>query len=117
MRCDQYIGLNPWARRLVTRKQKVREQGVRIFANGKKQRFSRWRRMPLVRVEHAGVLRGAWTDRVALLHRYTMPNGDKYVEYVQATPWSGGPCYYIALMDKHGNPVPESLWTEEEMVG
>lgn len=115
-RSDQYIGLNSWAKRLVSRKEKVREHGVRIFADGRKQRFSRWRRMPNARVEHAGVIHGAWNPRVALLHRYTFPaTGEVFVEYVQATPWSGGPCYFIALMDKHGKPVPESLWTDEEM--
>lgn len=114
-RSDQYIGLNERARRMVTGKVKVREHGTRIFADGKKQRFSRWRRMPVARVEHAGILRGVWTPKVAVLHRYTMPDGKVYVEYVQAAPWSGGPCYFIALMDKHGKPVPESLWTEEEM--
>lgn len=114
-RSDQYIGLNDWARRLVTRKQKVREVGVQIFANGKKKSFNRWRRAAMTRKEHAGVIPGVWIEQVSLLHRYTMPDGTVYVEYVQATPWSGGPCYFIALMDKHGNPVPESLWTEEEM--
>ena len=116
-RSDQYIGLNAWAQRLVTRKVKVREVGVRIFGNGKKQRFSRWRRMPLARVEHAGILHGVWKPDLAKLHRYTLPNGEQYVEYVQASPWSGGPCYFIALKDKHGNPVQESLWTDEEMGG
>ena len=114
-RSDQYIGLNPWAKHLVTRKVKVREHGVRTFADGTKQRFSRWRRMPLVRSEHAGIIRGAWNPMVARLHRYTMPSGEVLTEYVQAEPWCSGPCYFIALMDKHGKPVPESLWTEEEM--
>lgn len=116
-RSDQYIGLNPWARRLVNSKQKVREEGIRTYANGKKQRFNRWRRMPDARREHAGIIRGAWLPKVAPLHRYTMPDGTVYVEFVQCTPWSGGPCYFIALMDKHGNPVPQSLWTDEEIMG
>lgn len=116
-RSDQYIGLNDWARKLVTRKEKVREHGVRIFANGKKQKFSRWRRMPLVRSEHAGIIRGAWTPEVAKLHRYTLSDGKVYVEFVQAEPWHSGPCYFIALKDRHGNVVPESLWTDEEIEG
>ena len=116
-RSDQYIGLNPWAKRMLTRKVKVREEGVRYFADGKKQRFNRWRRMPLVRTEHAGVIHGAYSPIVAKLHRYTMQNGEQFVEYVQAAPWYGGPCYFIALMDKHGKPVPESLWTDEEITG
>lgn len=115
MRCDQYIGLNNWARRLVTRKAKVREYGVQVFADGARKQFSRWRRIPLVRTEHAGAIRGAYKPQVNKLHRYTLPGGEQYTEYVQATPWSGGPCYFIALKDKHGNPVPESLWTDAEL--
>jgi hypothetical protein len=115
MRCDQYIGLNGWAKRLVTRKQQVREIGIQILPGGVKKSFNRWRRVPVVRTEHAGVIRGAYKAQVAKLHRYTLPTGEQYVEYLQAQPWSGGPCYFIALKDKHGNPVPESLWTDEEI--
>jgi hypothetical protein len=116
-RSDQYIGLNTWARKLVTRKLTVREEGTRTFPGGKKQRFSRWRRMPVARKQHVGVIRGAWIPVVAVLHRYTMPNGEQYVEFVQANPWSSGPQYFIALKDSRGNPVPESLWTDEEICG
>jgi len=116
-RCDQYVGLNAWARRFVTRKVKVREQGLRHFADGTKQSFNRWRRMPVARCEHAGIIRGAWKPEVAKLHRYTMPNGEVYVEFVQAAPWCGGPNYFIALKDKHGQVVHESLWTDEEIRG
>lgn len=115
MRCDQYFGLNDWARCLVTRKQKVRESGLRIFADGTKNHFSRWRRIPLVRCQDIGVIRGDWKRQVAKLHRYTMPNGEQYVEYLQACTSSGGPCYFIALKDKHGTPLPASLWTAEEI--
>ena len=115
MRCDQYIGLNDWARKLVSTKTKVREYGVQVFADGGRARFSRWRRITLVRKEHAGVIRGAYKPQVDKLHRYTLPSGEVFTEFVQATPWSGGPCYFIALKDKHGVPVPESLWTKDEI--
>lgn len=116
MRCDQYIGLNDWARRLVTRKEKVREFGVQVFAGGKRKKFSRWRRIPVARKESAGVIRGAYDSRFPL-HRYTLPGGVVLVEYVQASPWSGGPCYFVALKDQQGRPVPESLWTDAEING
>jgi hypothetical protein len=38
-----------------------------------------------------------------------------YEEFVQATPWSGGPCYHIALRDRTGKVVANSLWSEEEL--
>lgn len=114
-RSDQFIGLNKRARRLVQRKICVHEQGLRTFANGRTQRFNRWRRIPVARKEVIGVIAGAWIPVVAQLHRYTLPGGRVLEEFVQATPWSSGPCYFLALQDKKGRPVPESLWTEDEM--
>lgn len=115
MRCDQYVGLNEWAKKLVSRKIKVHEVGVRTFPDGKRKRFNRWYQMPLARVTRIGTIRGAWNPEVATLHQYTFPDGRVYREYVQAAPWSGGPCYFIALKDRLGQPVPESIWTDDEL--
>jgi len=115
-RFDQYIGLNDWARKTVLRKEKVRQYGVNVFADGRRKRFSRWTNLPVARIQVIGILHGVYTGKVADLHRYTMSNGKVYEEFVQATPWSGGPMYHIALRDvKTGKNVPESLWTDEEM--
>jgi hypothetical protein len=115
-RFDQYRGLNDWAQKTVRRKQKVRQIGVNHFADGTRKRFARWTRLPVARVQVIGILRGVWVDKVADLHRYTMPDGKVYEEYVQAEPWSSGPVYHIALRDvKTGKPVPQSLWTDEEI--
>ncbi len=115
MRIEQHMGLNDWARRLVTRKQKVREHGVRIFPDGSKKQFSRWARVPVVRTEHAGVIATAANKEGRILHRYTLPNGVQYFEYLQACSSSGGPCYFKALKDANGNPVPESLWSDDDL--
>lgn len=117
MRSDNYMGLNEWASRLVNRKTTVREHGVQVFSGGRVKQFSRRRKVRVLRRETAGVIRGAWKDQVAPLYRYTMPDGRVLVEYVQACPWSGGPCYFVALKDKNGVPVAESLWTEEQLAG
>lgn len=49
------------------------------------------------------------------LHLYTMKDGTVYMEYVQETPWSSGPMYFLGLKDKDGNPIKDLLWTEEEI--
>jgi hypothetical protein len=69
-----------------------------------------------------GTIEGAWTDVVANLHAYYGEDDHgsfiQYTEYVYATPWSSGPMYFIALKDNEtGDPVPDSLWTDEEMGG
>jgi len=115
MRTDQYVGLNKWAKNKVLRRERVREIGVRVLPSGQSQRFNRWANVPVSRRQQIGIVRGTYRPFVANLYRYTLPGGEVFEEYIQCTPWSGGPCYFIALKDKRGNPVPESLWTDEEL--
>lgn len=115
MRCDQYIGLNAWATKLVSRKTKVHDIGIRTLPGGRVVKLDYWHRVPVARKEKIGKIDGAWNPHVADLHRYTFPDGRVYEEYVQATPWSGGPCYFIALRDKRKRPVRQSLWTDREI--
>lgn len=116
MRMDQYGGLNPWARKTVLKKEKARITGVMEFTDGRRKRFTRWANVPVARVEVIGVIKGSWNPRVGDLHRYTLPGGIVYEEYVQDRANSGGPVWVTALRDvKTGKPVPESLWSVEEM--
>ncbi len=116
MRMDQYIGLNEWARKMVLKRHKVREFGTRVYASGKRVSFSRWARVPAARRQVVGKITGAWNPNVAALYRYSLPGGKVLEEFVQSTPWSGGPCYFIALKDvASGKPVPQSLWSDEEL--
>jgi len=115
MRCDQYIGLNKWASEKVSRQMTVREIGARLLPGGKAVPFDRSISVPVAKIEVIGKIAGAWNDHVANLHRYTLPDGRVYVEYIQADPWSSGPCYFIALKNQKGNVVSQSLWTEEEL--
>lgn len=115
MRMDQYVGLNKWATDMVGRRIKLHEIGVSILPNGKVRKFDRWVRVPVAKRRVIGTIPGAYKDVAANLHSYTMPDGKVYVEYVQATPWSGGPCYHVALKDSKGRVVKQSLWTDEEL--
>jgi len=49
------------------------------------------------------------------LHEYKVIDGRVFYSYVQEEIWSSGPVIFLALMDENKNPIPESLWTEEEM--
>jgi hypothetical protein len=115
MRSDQWFGLNPWATRKVRRTVKVREVGVRVFRRGRVERFDRKVSVPVAKMEQIGTVAGAWTDVVGHLYRYTLPHGEVYEEFIQAEPWSSGPCYFIALKDREGNVVPHSMWADEEI--
>lgn len=116
MRMDQYRGLNTWARKTVLKKEKVRQYGVMVFGDGRRKPFQRWASVPVARIRVIGKIEGAWNPHVADLHRYQLPDGRVLEEFIQETPWSGGPVYHIALKDvRTGKPVPESLWTDEEL--
>lgn len=89
-RSEHWIGLKPWAYEL-----------VRTCLGHKK----------IADVE------GPFSPVAGELYEYEIPDpaGNYTVqEYVQAEPWSSGPMYFIALM-RNGQPVPESLWSEEEI--
>ena len=88
-RWDKYIGLNP--------------KGTSLVSD------------PSTTKEIIGKIKGAWVNVVNDLHRYTLPNGRVYQEYVQLEPWMGGPCYFIALKDKRGRILRRTLWTDEGM--
>ncbi len=49
------------------------------------------------------------------LMKYTFRNGEVLEEFEQASPWSSGPVIFLALQDIHGNPLVESLWSDEEI--
>lgn len=124
MRMDQFIGLNEWASRLV--------QGCgkpHFFGEHKTERVV----LPdgtegtvdtpvlescVLREENGDFYLGMFGDLYPLL-RYTFRHGDMtgrvLTEYVQAAPWSSGPVFFLALKDEGGNPVPESLWNDEDI--
>lgn len=114
MRCAQYIGLNKWAESYVRATVPVREVGVRLLPGGRTESFDRAVMMPVAKTEVVGVIPGFYGDDIPLV-RYTMPNGRVFTEYVQAEPWSSGPCYFIALKNERGKVVPQSLWKQEDI--
>ena len=89
MRCDQYMGLTEAAQSLISGES--------------------------VRMEKSGKTYSGMFDDVFCLNRYTLQDGRVFTEAVQAEPWSSGPCFFLALQDEHGEWVPESLWSENEI--
>lgn len=115
-RFDQLRGLNDWARKTICKREKVHVTGEMTFKDGRRKRFSRWTKVPVARIQVIGKLPGVWIPYVTDLHRYTMPDGKVYEEFLQCDPWSSGPVYHLALRDaRTGKPVAKSLWTDEEI--
>ena len=68
-----------------------------------------------IRMEKSGESYIGMFDQEYALHKYTFPDGRVFYEAVQASPWSSGPCFFLALKDERGEWVGESLWSEEEI--
>ncbi len=104
--------LNDWASNLCLAIQTLRLEGTLIYPDGRREPVLRTEERLLARVEVSETVgRGpldCWD-----LHRYTLPNGDVYVEFVQE--WDstdGDDCVrFIALKDASGRIVTRSLWS------
>ena len=122
MRCDQYIGLNERAQKLVEPAKNELDYEViaeeRRHPNGSSEciELEFPRRVMKGNIVAHGTFKGMFEDEYSLWE-YHLPDGTVYREFVQADPWSGGPMFFVALKDSKGKPVEESLWTESEIQG
>ncbi|MFA6842993.1 MAG: hypothetical protein WCR33_01185 [Bacilli bacterium] len=59
---------------------------------------------------------GMFGEEVYVLQQYEMDNGSIVEEYVQADPWSSGPCIFLCLRFQSTKKfVNKSLWKDEEI--
>ena len=116
-RTDNFVGLNDRACELVAGDQVLLHTDVvhRTYPSGETVVLGP---QPIygrnVIVEQYATMEGAFYNEFPLF-KYTFEDGRVLYEYVQASPWSSGPWFLTALRDGDGNPVPESLWTDEEI--
>jgi len=108
--------LNDWASNLCLATQTLRLEGTLIYPDGRREPVVRSEKRLLARVEIMQTLGSGPLDSWDL-HRYTLPNGDVYVEYVQDWGSSDGDdcIHFIALKDARGDVVVRSLWSKTEM--
>lgn len=138
MRCDQFMGLNPWARKLVEGESVLAytEEIVRVYPDGRREpQEPRPVYVCTVKTEESGEYFTGMFEEDYPLHKYTFPDGSVYYEMVQADPWSSGPCFFLALTAYPPNEreriilalhakgestkwsvcVPNSLWSQEDI--
>lgn len=117
MRTDQYMGLSPRAQAELSKFcEEADVHTVIRFRDGRMQEHHSVQTVPSYQVETIGSIEGAWNDHVANLNRYSFPDGRVWEEFVQATPWSSGPCYFISVT-QDGDRLPRLDWTDEEIMG
>ena len=111
MRATQIIGLSDKAAEFLKENLQVTKTSL-VFA-GKRRNVETPTEKKIYDGE-TGVRMGMFDDGPAL-YKYLLKDGRWIFEYVQASPWSSGPCIFLALRDESGNPIQESLWSEEEI--
>lgn len=120
MRTWQHIGFNDYAKKLLSKTKQVGERREEIRYpqpdGSHKTVLGPW--IPIIVEDYENELIGSedvWYGEGPCLERYTFSDGTVLESYVQECPWSSGPMTFMALRTPDGKPVPESLWTEEEI--
>ena len=117
MRTDQYMGLNDWAEEFIRGEQVVHfvETKHKKYPDGTEKTYGPYN-VYVSNIQRAqyDTIDGAFGNSFPL-NKYTFEDGRMFFEYVQAEPWSSGPCFFIALRNAVELPIPESLWKDEEI--
>lgn len=108
MRCDQPMGLSCGAEAYLA-KNAIHNQHE-LFINGKIDK--EWTEPKKEQIDR--VYYGMFGTEYPL-HRYQKKDRSFIYEYVQSDPWSSGPVIFLALRDRDGKPIKESLWDQEEI--
>lgn len=112
MRCDQHMGLNAWATEFLEAKA-VKLVKVERITTVEGQLVSETE-YPIPNRKPCGEYEGMFGNPYTLWEYQTSTLGIVR-EYVQAAPWSSGPCHFLALKDVEGNPISDSLWSQEDI--
>jgi len=118
VREDQYIGLNERAETFLNNGKKVlvySEERTRTYPDGRVEQDTKEVKAGYETTRSGESVRGMFDDYQ--VNEYTVfETGRKYVEFVQAKPWSSGPMFFLALKDAAtGEVVKESLWADDEI--
>jgi hypothetical protein len=107
MRCTQFIGLNERASKFL--KKNATERPAIVC---KKCGEVVSKEMDRSVYDHAF---GMFDEKIPL-HSYKLKDGRTVKEYVQADPWSSGPCIFTALKDaKTKKAIKGTLWKVAEI--
>jgi len=109
MRCTQVVGLSDRAQRFINQNVAQHDPKVCQHCN---QPLPGEPRGPIMEVYADAKALGMFDDGPDL-HEYTLKDGQKVKEIVQAVPWSSGPMIFMCLEDEEGNRIGE--WSASEI--
>ena len=111
MRCDQFIGLNGWAKKFLD--DNAVKDHVEVFVNSVRESESYKQRT----VPGKYTLCGLFDDEQNPLNGYLLEDGSTVFEKVYMAPWSSGPVIFTSLEAENGDDLPESNWSNDEIDG
>ena len=116
MRMDQDRGFTPWTEDFLNRLQELAytEETTRVYPDGRREARSP---KPVYTHYYKGQHNyyiGMY-DQEYPLYKYQTSAGHTYYETLQASPWSSGPVFFLALKDSEDKWIKESLWSDEEI--
>ena len=97
MRCDQIVGLNPWADELVSQTEVVIEKGVTTWPDGRTEPFERQVKVCTTKFCPSGKKYTGMFDDKYDLRRYTLSDGRVFEEFVQAEPLVFGSSVFLCF--------------------
>lgn len=120
MRTTQYIGFNVranlWLKANVGQRVEYTDVIHRTFPDGHTEilpptPITSWDQKPT----GENVL-GMFEEEIIPVMEYRLKDGRIVVEFEQASPWSSGPCIFMALKwADTGEFIEETLWAEDEI--
>ena len=113
MRCTQFIGLSPEARQYLDEHVAYHKPTI-CKECGQPLPGQKTGMVYEVYDEETGKRAGMFDDGPPLCE-YTMKDGSKVREIVQAVPWSSGPMIFLCLEDDKGDCI--GAWSEKEIDG
>jgi len=106
MRCTQVIGLNKLAQEFIN-------ENVQRIPFSPCPHCGKLTQTTMALKVYASAADQGMFDDGPELFEYTLKDGKKVREVVQAVPWSSGPCIFLCLEDEDGKRLFE--WSEEEI--
>ena len=121
MRMTQYRGFTPQAMQWLNKNVKTTEYTeitTRIYhPSGRSEKMPRRQIIEVNFRETDNIIMGMLEEEVRRIREYDLANGQGIIEeFVQAQPWSSGPCIFMALRFKDSKkPVMQSLWSNKDI--
>lgn len=119
MRCTQLFGLSDDAKSWLKKHCRQRHYFQKVFRAYDNEDWvevddSEGTELLSKPLEENGTVFGMAGEDAYILQQYEMENDSIVEEYVQCSPWSSGPCIFLALrFQSTKKPVFKSLWRDE----